>query len=123
MPTYSPTDSTDYTTHGSTFAAYINSDRGGTDLCAWRLTVPPGLRGVAHRPSREEVLLVLDGQLHITIDGDTSDLGPGCVAHVPAGSHFRVDAGTDGGTAWVTTTPGLTATADDGTVMSPPWAQ
>jgi quercetin dioxygenase-like cupin family protein len=123
MPTFAPTDSTDYTTHGSTFAAYVNPSRGSAELCAWRLTVPPGLSGVAHRPSREEVLLVLDGKLQITIEEDTSDLGPGCVVHVPAGSLFRVDTGAQGGSAWVTTTPGLTATTDDGTVISPPWAR
>lgn len=123
MPTFTPTDSTDYVTHGSTFAAYVNPSRGSTELCAWRLTIPPGLAGVAHRPSREEVLLVLDGHLHITIDEQTSDLGPGSVVHVPAGSLLRVDTHTEGGSAWVTTTPGLTATTDDGTVITPPWVQ
>jgi len=41
MPVFSHADSTDYTTHGSTFAAYVNPARGSRQLCAWRLTVPP----------------------------------------------------------------------------------
>lgn len=57
MPIFAPADSTDFTTHGSTFAAYVNPSRGSAELCAWKLTVPPDLAGVAHRPSREEVLL------------------------------------------------------------------
>ena len=123
MPVFSHADSTDYTTHGSGFAAYVNSARGSSQLCAWRLTVPAGTAGVAHRPSREEVLLVLEGTLHIAIDDETNQLGTGSVAHVPAGSLLRVSSGADGGSAWVTTTSGLTATTQDGTVITPPWAQ
>jgi hypothetical protein len=123
MPIFNHADSTDYTTHGSTFAAYVNSARGSSHLCAWRLTVPPHTAGVAHRPSHEEVLLVLEGSLGITIDGESNQLGTGSVAHVPAGSLLCVDTGVDGGSAWVTTTPGLTATTEDGTVITPPWAQ
>ena len=123
MPVFNYADSTDYTTHGSTFAAYVNSARGSSQLCAWRLTVPPDMTGVAHRPSREEVLLVLEGELLVTIDGESNQLGSGSVAHVPAGSLLRIDSGADGGSAWVTTTPGLTATTQDGGVITPPWAQ
>lgn len=123
MPIFAGTDAVDYVTHGSTFAAYVNPSRGSTDLCAWRLSVPPGVTGIAHRPSREEVLLVLEGHLRITVDDETRDLVPGSVVHVPAGSLLRVDTGSEGGSAWVTTTPGLTATTDDGTIITPPWAQ
>lgn len=123
MPIFSHADSANYSTHGSTFAAYVNSARGSSQLCAWRLTVPPGTVGVSHRPSREEVLLVLDGTLHVTIDDESNQLTTGSVAHVPAGSLLRISSSTDGGSAWVTTTSGLTATTDDGTVITPPWAQ
>jgi quercetin dioxygenase-like cupin family protein len=123
VPVFNHADSVDYTTHGSTFAAYVNPSRGSSQLCAWRLTVPPATTGVAHRPSREEVLLVLEGTLHITIDDETNQLGPGSVAHVPAGALLRIDTRVDGGSAWVSTTPGLTATTEDGTVITPPWAQ
>jgi quercetin dioxygenase-like cupin family protein len=123
VPAYGPADSTNYDAHGSTFAAYVNTSRGSTELCAWRLAVPPGLAGVAHRPSHEEVLLVLDGQLRATVDAVITDLTPGSVLHVPAGAQLRIDSGPDGGTAWVTTRSGLTATTEDGTLLSPQWAQ
>jgi hypothetical protein len=41
---------------------------------------------------------------------------------VPAGSELRVDAGAEGASAWVTTTPGLEAVTADGGRISPPWA-
>ena len=66
---------------------------------------------------------MLEGRLHITIDDVTSELGAGSVVQVPAGALLCIDTGADGGSAWVTTTPGLTATTQDGTVITPQWAQ
>ncbi len=123
MPVFSPADSTDYETHGATFAAYVNPGRGSTELCAWRLSIPANTAGTAHRPSREEVLLVLDGLMRVTIDDQSNDLGPGDVAHIPAGAELRIDTRSDGASAWVTTSRGLTATTSDGSVIAPPWAQ
>lgn len=91
--------------------------------CAWRLTVPPQLSGAAHRPSREEVLLILSGQLCVTLDGDTRMLEAGAVIHVPAEPLLQIDGGAHGGSAWVTTTPGLTASKLDGTAITPGWTR
>lgn len=67
---------------------------------------PPGaLRGAPRAPGRH--------------DGHAA---PGDVALVPADSELRVDAGPDGATACVTTTPGLEAATADGTRIKPPWA-
>jgi quercetin dioxygenase-like cupin family protein len=122
MPIFSRNDAVEHNAHGSSFCSYVVPSRGSTQLCAWRLEVPAGLRGLAHRPTREEVLLLLDGELQITLDGAPTQLGPGDVALVPAGSELRVDGGANGATAWVTTTPGLEAVIADGTRISPPWA-
>lgn len=123
MTVVRPVDATAFETHGSRFLSYVSPSRGSSQLCAWQLTVPSNLRGVAHRPSREEVLLVLDGELHTTLDGVWSALHPGDALLVAAGRELRVDAGPDGATAWVTTTPGLEAVTADGTRIVPPWAR
>jgi len=107
VPVVRPPDAVPFETHGSRFLSYVSPSKGSTQLCAWQLTVPADLRGVAHRPSREEVLLVLDGELQVTLDGSHSALQRGDAVLVPAGSELRVDAGPEGATAWVTTTPGL----------------
>jgi quercetin dioxygenase-like cupin family protein len=109
--------------HGSRFNSYATTSRGSAQLCAWRLDVPADLVGVAHRPSREEILLVLDGELRVTLDGVLSELHQGDAAVVPANSELTVSAGTLGASAWVTTTPGLEAITSDGSRISPPWAQ
>lgn len=115
-------DAVDHVVHGVTFGSYVASSRGSAQLCAWRLTVPAGLRGVAHRPTREEVILVLHGELRINIDGAADDLHPGDVALVLAGTELRVDGGPRGASAWVTTTQGLEAVMADGGRFAPPWA-
>jgi quercetin dioxygenase-like cupin family protein len=112
-----------FETHGSRFSSYASPSRGTTQLCAWRLDVPADLRGAPHRPSREEVLLVLAGELGISIDGATETAKPGDVVVVPAGSELRVDGGSAPASAWVTTTAGLEARLADGSTFTPPWAR
>jgi quercetin dioxygenase-like cupin family protein len=111
-----------HTVHGSTFTSWVGPSRGSAQLCAWQLTVPANLAGAPHRPSHDEVLLVLTGSLTVHLDGEAIAAGPGAVVLVPAGAEFCVDGGPDGATAWVTTTPGLTATMPDGSTIAPPWA-
>jgi quercetin dioxygenase-like cupin family protein len=123
VPIISSTDITTYETHGSRFHSYVAPSRGSDQLCAWRLEVPPGLEGVAHRPNREEVLLILDGDVCLTLDGVRSTLHKGDVVLVPANSELQVDAGTRGSSVWVTTTSGLEAVTSDGTRITPAWAQ
>ncbi len=123
MPVIHPPDAVSFETHGSRFLSYVSPSRGSNELCAWQLDVPADLQGVAHRPSREEVLLVLSGELHVTLDGLDTPLRQGDVVLVPAGSELSIDAGPDGATAWVTTTPGMEAVMTDGTKIAPPWAR
>lgn len=123
MPVIRSVDGVSFETHGSHFLSYASPSKGSSQLCAWRLTVPPDLRGVAHRPTREEILLILDGELQVTLDGVSSTLHRGDALLVAPHSELRVDAGPKGATAWVTTTPGLEAVTADGTRITPPWAQ
>ena len=122
MPVIHPAEIAVHQVHGSTFSSFVAPSRGSTQLCAWQLRVPAGLTGAAHRPTREEVLLVLDGDLTITLDATATDLVAGDVLFVPADSELRVDGGTSDATAWVTTTPGLEAVMADGSRIAPPWA-
>ena len=124
MPIVREPDAVPHRLHGATFHSFAAPATGSHELCAWRLEVAPGTAGAAHRVSREEVLLLLTGDLTVTLDGVTTPLAPGDVVVVPAGSQLRVD-NTSGGpaTAWVTTSVGLEATMADGSTISPPWVR
>ena len=123
MPVFRATDVEPFHLHGSVFESVVRPARGSAALCAWRLSVAPGSTGMAHRPSAEEVILVLDGELTAHLDDLLTTVGRGDVVLVPAQAQLRIDGGPAGATAWVTTTAGLTATTADGQVLSPPWAQ
>ncbi|MEV4638771.1 cupin domain-containing protein [Actinoplanes sp. NPDC049548] len=116
-------DAVEHHLHGATFRSFVAPARGSRELCAWRLEIADGTVGVPHRVSREEVVLVLSGQLTATIDGVAATVRAGEAAFVPSGAEFAVD-NTSGGpaAAWVTTSVGLTATLADGSTISPPWA-
>lgn len=110
--------------HGASFHSYVAPANGSRELCAWRLEVAGGTVGVEHRVSREEVVLLISGELTVTVDGVTGSVRAGDVVFVPAGAAFRVD-NTSGepATAWVTTSVGLRATLADGSEISPPWVR
>ena len=123
MPVLTPADAVQHELHGARFTAYLAPSRGSTQLCAWQLDVPADSAGLEHRVSHEEVLLVLDGTLDVSVDGVDGRAERGHVVHVPAGSRLRVGTGAEPAIAWVTTTPGLTAELTDGTQLAPPWAR
>ncbi len=122
MPVYQPSAADSHEMHGSRFHSFVRTNRGGGGLCAWRLEVGAGVAGVAHRPTHEEVMLVLGGTLQIGLDGAEETATAGCVVHVPAGAELRLDGGPEGATVWVTTTAGCKASVA-GHEIAPPWAQ
>ncbi len=108
--------------HGSRFSSYLCPARGSSQLSAWRLDVSPGTEGVPHRLNRDEILLVLAGELQVQLEGIEHRVRAGDVLLVPVGVEFAAGAGPDGATAWVTTSAGLQARLADGSVLTPPWA-
>ena len=124
MPVVREQDAVPHQLHGATFHSFVAPSSGSSELCAWRLDVAAGTTGIPHRVSREEVLLVLSGELTATIAGTAATLRAGEVAFVPAGALFGLDNSSAGpATAWVTTSVGLEATLPDGSAISPPWVR
>ena len=117
-------DAVTHELHGATFHSYVAPAKGSRELCAWRLEVAGGTAGVEHRVSREEVVLLLSGELTVTVDGAPGSVRAGDVVFVPAGAAFRIDnTSAEPATAWVTTSVGLRATLPDGSAISPPWVR
>jgi quercetin dioxygenase-like cupin family protein len=124
MPIVRSRDAVVHHLHGATFTSYVAPATGSTELCAWRLEVAAGTAGVAHRVSREEVFLLLAGDLTVTLDGESAPLAAGDAVLVPAGARLRIDNDAQAAaTAWVTTSVGLEAELPDGSRISPPWVR
>lgn len=108
---------------GVTFTALAAPSRGSAELCAWLITVEPGLdTPAAHHLDHDEVFLVVEGQVRLAPDGEVA--GPGDVVVVPAGEPVQLaNPGTVPARVHVAITAGFTATAADGTAIgTPPWA-
>lgn len=116
---------TDHVLHelnGTRFVSYVCPSRGSTQLCAWRVELPPATQGMPHRVSHEEVLLVLDGCADAELDGVRSRLDPGDVLVIPAGARISLGTSPDSAmSAWLTTSVGLQAELPDGTMLAPAW--
>ena len=124
MPIVRTSDAVEHQMHGATFLSFVAPASGSRQLCAWRLEVAAGATGVAHRVNHEEVFLLLDGELSVTLDGASETLRPGDVAQVPAGAEVCIDNPSGrSASAWVTTAVGLEATLPDGSSVSPPWVR
>jgi len=65
MPLIASSDAEVFEVHGARFSSYVRPARGSDQLCAWRIEVPAGQKGAPHKPSREEVICCIDGELTI----------------------------------------------------------
>lgn len=122
MPVIHADQTSVHTLHGASFTAYASPDRGSHELCAWRIEIAGRTEGIRHHVSREEVLYVLSGTIHASVDGRAEQAAAGDVILVPAGAEFGVDNHADApATAWVTTSVGFRGVLPDGTWFAPPW--
>ena len=71
------TESPRFDLPGVHFFGLLAPGRGSTELCTWRLEVDPGAgaNDEPHQLDHEEVFVILEGSLTITIDGQPFDLG------------------------------------------------
>jgi quercetin dioxygenase-like cupin family protein len=124
MPIVRSSEAVAHRMHGSTFHSFAAPTLGSAELCAWRIEVGPGVDGIAHRVGREEVLLMLAGDLTVTLNGATDTLSPGDVLVVPVGAELTVgNPSAEPAAAWVTTSVGFEAVLPDGSSISPPWVR
>jgi quercetin dioxygenase-like cupin family protein len=124
MPVIHAAETAVHQMHGTSFTSYASPARGSKELCAWRIEIPGHTQGVPHHVSREEVLYILSGAIHATVDDQPEEAAAGDVILVPAGSRFGADNLADEpAIAWVTTTVGFAGILPDGSWITPPWTR
>ncbi|MBL1086224.1 cupin domain-containing protein [Streptomyces actinomycinicus] len=123
MPVVRSSQAVTHEIHGARFVSYATPRSGSKELCAWRGEIPAGTRAPAHTVSREEIFLLLVGELLITLDGRAERISAGDTVIINPGATLTVENPTDHtAISWVTTSVGLEAQLTDGTTLTPPWA-
>ncbi len=99
--------------------------RGASELCTWRLDIEPHAISEAHWLDHEEVFILLEGTLTVTVSGEDIELHAGDALSVPARSLLQPKNTSEQVAHAVVCLPvGTHATMTNGSeVGTPPWAQ
>lgn len=99
-------------------------NRGANELCTWQLEVEPHAQSEPHHLDHEEVFILLDGTITISVAGESVELHAGDALSVPAHAQLQLTgSGEQGAHAIVCIPAGTHATMADGQeIGTPPWA-
>lgn len=125
MPVVRITNAPTFTTDGFHFTGLTAPSRGASEICTWRLEIEPHAKSAAHWLNHEEVFVLLDGTITISVAGENIELHPGDALSVPARSLLQLISTDDTSAHAVVCLPaGARATMGDGReIGTPPWAQ
>ena len=108
---------------GTRFTPLAAPSSGSTEICVWRVELPPHADAVPHQLTREEVLVVLSGTARASIDGRVADVGAGDAIIVPPETPFSLTAvGGEPVVALAYVPVGGQARLPGGEPFTPPWA-
>ncbi len=125
MPVVHSTNAPTFTVDGFHFIGLTSPKRGASELCTWRLEIEPHAKSEAHWLDHEEVFVLLDGVITISVEGETFDLKEGDAISVPARSLLQLANSHERAAHAVVCLPvGAHGTMADGReIGTPPWAQ
>jgi quercetin dioxygenase-like cupin family protein len=108
---------------GTRFTPLAAPSSGSTEICVWRVELPPHSDAVPHEVTREEVLVVLSGTARTSIDGRVTDVAAGGAVIVPPDTPFSVTAAGDEPMVALACLPvGGQARMPGEEPFTPPWA-
>jgi quercetin dioxygenase-like cupin family protein len=98
--------------------------RGSKETAVWRVVVQPGVAGVPHQLTREEVFVVLAGRARVRIGGHVAEAAAGDAIVVPPNTDFELACATEEEVEAICCFPvGGQARLADGRAFTPPWAE
>lgn len=112
-----------FETPNAKMRTYASAALTGSEVAVWSVEMAAGASGPLHTVSNEQVIVVIDGRLSVTVDGVPRELGRGDSAIVPAGAERRIaNDGHAPAVSVVSSLPGPTATVPGKEAVPIPWA-
>ena len=109
---------------GTRFTPLAAPSSGSTEICVWRVELPPHADAVPHELTREEVLVVLSGTARASIGGRVDEVEAGSAVIVPPDTPFSLSAvGAEPVVALAYLPVGGQARMPGEEPFTPPWAQ
>lgn len=90
MPTIRAAEAPAFDVPGFHFTGYTAPSRGATEICSWRLQIEPGALSEVHWLDHEEIFLLLEGELTVSVAGEEIKLATGDALAVPARSPLQI---------------------------------
>lgn len=118
-------DAPNFTVEGFHFTGLTAPSRGATELCTWRLEIEPNAKSDPHWLDHEEVFVLLDGTITVSVADESIELHAGDALSVPAKSLLQLNSSSDETAhALVCLPAGTHATMANGQEVGvPPWAK
>ena len=109
---------------GVRFTPLAAPSTGSSEICVWRVELPPHGDAVPHELTREEVIVILSGTARSSIGGQVRDVRAGGAVIVPAHTPFSLTAAGDEPVVALAYLPvGGQARMPGGTPFTPPWTR
>jgi len=123
MPVVHHSDAPVFELPGVTFIGLTSPKRGSRENSVWRVVVQPGTPGTAHRVTREETFVAMQGRAMLEVDGVVHDLPAGSAFAVPSGATISLtNPGPDPFHAVAVLPVGGQVVLGDAPAFTPPWA-
>ena len=108
---------------GNYGAAVATPSKGAVDVSIIRQRQTPGGANPSHTHDREEVMLILSGDVIVVLDAEPVTLSTGDSLIIPAGTAHQIENRSAGDAEWLLLAPsGVEFIKSTGEKVSPPWA-
>jgi quercetin dioxygenase-like cupin family protein len=122
MTVVAATEAPTFDIGGAVITGLASPSRGAADTAAWRVEFEEGVPSPTHSLTRQEVFLVLEGELTATFGDREETAASGDALIVPSEVEFSLCAKGSPATAICALPVGGQAVVD-GAAFTPPWAE
>ena len=103
---------------------YASRELTNSELAVWRFEMEPGAAGPLHAVDVEQVVVLLEGELKLEVNGTTTDLLPDSSKVLPANTQRQLTNTSSGPTvAIVCSHSGARASTAERAGVTIPWAE